>query len=105
MEQLVAGRAPFVTATVIHATSPTSVRPGDSAIVLADGTVDGFVGGVCAESSVRLYSLRALDTGEAVLLRLVPCGDTRDDTDPGPHTRDDSSLVASPPVARPGAPQ
>jgi xanthine dehydrogenase accessory factor len=40
--------------------------------VLADGTIEGFVGGVCAEASVRLYSHRALETGEPVLLRLVP---------------------------------
>ena len=72
MQRLTESRTPYVVATVVRARRPTSVRPGDSAIVLADGTVDGFVGGVCAESSVRLYSLRALETGEAVLLRLVP---------------------------------
>ncbi|HLY48687.1 MAG TPA: XdhC family protein [Solirubrobacteraceae bacterium] len=65
-------RTPFVVATVVRAVHPTSVRPGFSALVLADGTIDGFVGGNCAESSVRLHSLRALETGEAVLLRIVP---------------------------------
>jgi xanthine dehydrogenase accessory factor len=72
VQHLVEERTPFVIATVVRARHPTSVRPGDSAVVLADGTIEGFVGGVCAESSVRLYSLRALETGEAVLLRLVP---------------------------------
>src|SRR5262244_1085841 len=72
MEQLLAAREPFVTATVVRAAKPTSVRPGDSALVLADGTIDGFVGGVCAQSSVRLHAARVLETGEAVLLRLVP---------------------------------
>lgn len=70
--QLSAERSAFVLATVVHARRPTSVRPGDAAIVLPDGTIEGFVGGVCAESSVRLHSLRALETGEALLLRLVP---------------------------------
>jgi xanthine dehydrogenase accessory factor len=65
-------RVPFVTATVVQARRPTSVRPGDSAVVLADGTIEGFVGGTCAESNVRLYSLRVLETGEPLLLRLVP---------------------------------
>src|SRR4051812_50190012 len=74
MERLVAARAPFVTATVVRAMSPTSVSPGDSALVLADGTIDGFVGGVCAQASVRLYAARALETGEALLLRLLPGG-------------------------------
>jgi xanthine dehydrogenase accessory factor len=72
VERLIAERRPFVLATVVRARRPTSVRPGAAAVILADGTIDGFIGGVCAESSVRLYSLRALETGEALLLRLVP---------------------------------
>ena len=48
------------------------MRPGDSALVLADGVIDGVVGGVCAQSSVRLHAARALETGEAVILRLEP---------------------------------
>src|SRR3954469_4836307 len=72
MAQLLAERRPFVTATVVRAMSPTSVRPGDSALVLADGRIDGFVGGVCAQASVRLHAAKALETGEAVILRLEP---------------------------------
>jgi xanthine dehydrogenase accessory factor len=37
MEELLADRVPFVTATVVRAAKPTSVRPVDAAIVLADG--------------------------------------------------------------------
>ncbi|HET8536255.1 MAG TPA: XdhC family protein [Solirubrobacteraceae bacterium] len=65
-------RKAFVTATVVRAQSPTSARPGDVALVMGDGTIEGFVGGVCAEESVRLHGLRALETGEPLLLRLVP---------------------------------
>ena len=65
-------RAPFVHATVVRVQRPTSVRPGDTALVLADGTVVGFVGGVCAQDSVRLHALRVLETGEPLLLRLTP---------------------------------
>jgi xanthine dehydrogenase accessory factor len=72
MDQLIADRAPFVVATVVRAMSPTSVRPGDSALVLADGTIEGFVGGVCTQASVRLHAARALETGDAVVLRLIP---------------------------------
>lgn len=71
-QELAAERIPFVTATVVRAQSPTSVEAGSTAIVLADGTIEGFVGGVCAEHSVRAYSLRALATGEPVLLRILP---------------------------------
>ncbi len=72
MQRLLAERVPFVIATVVNASKPASVRPGDSALVLADGTIDGFVGGVCAQGSVRLYAARALESGDALLLRLVP---------------------------------
>jgi xanthine dehydrogenase accessory factor len=62
----------FVAATVVRAQSPTSVRAGDSAIVRPDGTIEGFVGGTCAGASVRLYALRAMKSGEPVLLRILP---------------------------------
>jgi xanthine dehydrogenase accessory factor len=71
-EKLTGERTPFVQAIVVRAQHPTSVRPGDAAIVRADGSIEGFVGGVCAESSVRLQSLRVLETGEPLLLHLRP---------------------------------
>ena len=74
-DELVAGRIPFVAATVVRAQRPTSVHAGDSAIVLGDGSIEGFVGGACAETSVRLQALRVLETGEPLLLRIVPDGD------------------------------
>src|SRR4029450_8917439 len=92
---LTAARIPFVHATVVRAQCPTSSNPGDAAVVLADGTIEGFVGGrcggslvapraptagttegfvggQCAESSVAPAARKALDTREAVLLRILP---------------------------------
>ena len=57
-DALTASRTPFAVATVVRRQRPSSVRPGDSAVVLADGTIEGFVGGACAEDSVRLHALR-----------------------------------------------
>ncbi len=37
--------AAFVHARVVIAEKPTSAKPGDEALVLADGTIEGFVGG------------------------------------------------------------
>ncbi len=65
-------QVPYVAATVVRAQSPTSVRAGDSAVVRPDGAIEGFVGGTCAEASVRLYSLRAMESGEPLLLRILP---------------------------------
>ena len=62
----------YVTATVVRAVRPTSVRPGDRAIVRSDGSLDGFVGGVCTEDNVRAYALAALRSGEPLLLRILP---------------------------------
>ena len=73
-EDEIDGMAPFVEATVVRAQSPTSVRAGDAAIVRPDGSIEGFVGGSCAEASVRLYSLRAIEDGEPLLLRILPGG-------------------------------
>lgn len=70
--ELEAAGAPYVSATVVRCAPPTSVRAGDRAIVLADGTIEGFVGGACTDSTVRLQALRALETGEPVLLRILP---------------------------------
>jgi xanthine dehydrogenase accessory factor len=67
-----AERVPFVHARVVRAQRPTSAKPGDEAIVFADGTMEGFVGGTCAESTVRAQSLRLLDSGEPLLLRISP---------------------------------
>ena len=71
-QELSEAGAPFVEARVVRVTRPTSVRPGDAALVLSDGTFEGFVGGICAEDTVRLQALRALETGEPLLLRLLP---------------------------------
>jgi xanthine dehydrogenase accessory factor len=69
---LAAERMPFVQATVVRAGRPASVRAGATALVLRDGTIEGFVGGHCAEPSVRIHALHALETGDALLLRIEP---------------------------------
>jgi xanthine dehydrogenase accessory factor len=71
-EALADERVPFVEATVVRARRPASVRPGATALVHRDGRIEGFVGGECAEESVRLHALRVLETGEALLLRIEP---------------------------------
>jgi xanthine dehydrogenase accessory factor len=71
-EELRSGRTPYVLATVVRAERPTSAKAGDRALVLPDGTLEGFVGGTCAESTVRLQGLRLLETGDSTLLRITP---------------------------------
>ena len=44
VDDLRSGRTPFVLATVVRAERPTSAKPGDRALVLPDGSMEGFVG-------------------------------------------------------------
>jgi xanthine dehydrogenase accessory factor len=70
--ELTRTREAFVQATVVRAQKPTSAHAGDTALVRADGRIDGFVGGTCAEASVREYGLMTLSTNQPLLLRIVP---------------------------------
>jgi xanthine dehydrogenase accessory factor len=90
--ELEAAGAAFVEAVVVRCASPTSARPGDRALVLADGTVEGFVGGACADTTMRLQALRALETGEPVLLRILP----GEEDDPARPAEDGAVVVANP---------
>jgi xanthine dehydrogenase accessory factor len=72
---LAAARTPFVIATVVRVEKPASARPGDTAIVHPDGRLEGFVGGACATSTVRLHALHVLETEQPLLLRIQPNGD------------------------------
>jgi xanthine dehydrogenase accessory factor len=65
-------RVPFVHARVVRAEKPTSARPGDEALVLAGGAMEGFVGGTCADATVRAQALALLDAGGTRMLRISP---------------------------------
>ena len=84
--ELIAQRRRFVQATVVRAQCPTSARPGDAAIVLVDGTIEGFVGGQCAEESVRVTALDVLEHGGSTLLRILPDGSDSFPDAPGAAT-------------------
>ena len=88
--ELRAAGVAFVEATVVRCKQPSSARPGDRAIVLGDGTIEGFVGGACADSTVRLQALRALETGDPVLLRILPGAED------GPSDEEGAVVVANP---------
>ena len=94
-EELAAEGAAFVTATVVRAQRPTSVKAGDVALVLGDGTIEGFVGGVCAQQSVLVYALKAIETEEAVLLRIVPDGPIGEDPGTGQEVAVEEGAVTA----------
>lgn len=69
---LQAAGQPFALATVVRAEKPTSARSGAKAIITADGTLTGWVGGSCAQPTVIREALKALRDGQPRLLRLCP---------------------------------
>ncbi len=64
----------FAVATVVAVRRPTSARPGASGIIHPDGTIEGWVGGSCAQPVVVREALRAIADGQPRLLRLSKDG-------------------------------
>ena len=77
-DDLRAREEPFVLATVVAYKSPQSAKPGSKAIIKADGSSTGWVGGGCVQPIVLREARRALQTGQPKLLTISP-DDPRDD--------------------------
>lgn len=65
------GRA-FALVTVLRVQAPTSSKPGDKALVLADGSIHGWIGGGCAQPAVLRTVRQALADGRARTVRISP---------------------------------
>jgi xanthine dehydrogenase accessory factor len=70
--ELLARREIFAVATVVRALPPTSGKPGDKAVVYADGRLWGWIGGGCAQPVVAKEALKALADGRPRLVRISP---------------------------------
>ena len=70
--ELIRQGVPFATAIVVRAERPTSGKPGDKAIITADGTMHGWIGGSCAQPTVIREALKALRADECRFVRLSP---------------------------------
>jgi len=67
---LIAQRTPFALVTVVWSYAPSSGKPGNRALVTADGELLGWVGGACARPAVLRECRRALEEGTPRLLCL-----------------------------------
>lgn len=65
-----ARREPYALVTVVRAVAPTSAYLGAQAIVLADGTLHGWIGGGCAKGVVVGAAQEAIARGEPKLVRI-----------------------------------
>ncbi len=66
---------PFALASVVARRAPASARPGARALVEADGSFHGWLGGSCIEPTIRREAARALDDGEPRLVVFTPDGE------------------------------
>ena len=60
----------YALVTVVRAVAPTSAYPGAQAIILADGTLHGWIGGGCARDLVIDAAKSAISKGEPKLVRI-----------------------------------
>lgn len=65
-----ADRTPFVLATVVASYPPQSVRAGAKAVILIDGTIDGWIGGGCIRPVVLDEAREVLKAGLPRLVRM-----------------------------------
>jgi xanthine dehydrogenase accessory factor len=75
--QLSSQGKPFVLAVVVRREAPVSVQPGDKALIEADGTLHGWVGGGCTRPVILHEARLALQNGRARLVRVTPEADSR----------------------------
>jgi xanthine dehydrogenase accessory factor len=66
----------FVVAVVVRCEPPVSGKPGDKAIIRADGSIWGWIGGGCVEPLVIREALKALEDGSPRLVRIAPTLDS-----------------------------
>lgn len=70
VRELRATRTAFVLATVVASYPPQSVRAGAKAVILADGTLEGWIGGGCIRPVVLDEAREALAAGAPRLVRM-----------------------------------
>jgi len=70
--ELKAKQKPFALVTVVRCESPTSAKPGAKAIVYENGSIQGWIGGGCAQPAVIDTVKKALKDGQPRLIRVSP---------------------------------
>jgi xanthine dehydrogenase accessory factor len=68
--EMLASGQPFAIAEVVRYLKPISGKSGDKAIISADGTIWGWIGGGCAQPAVVKEALKALKDGRPRLVRI-----------------------------------
>ncbi|HSA82806.1 MAG TPA: XdhC/CoxI family protein [Geminicoccaceae bacterium] len=75
MAELLRAGEPFALATVVRTVAAVAAKPGAKALIRADGSITGWIGGGCTRSAVEEAARRTLRDGRARLIRIQPRGD------------------------------
>ena len=62
----------FAIATVVSRKAPVSSHLGDKAIILEDGSMEGFIGGACSRDIIKKQALEVLNHERPRLVRISP---------------------------------
>lgn len=68
-------QTPLALATVIQTAQSTSGKVGDKALVSAQGIIEGWIGGGCAQPAVIEAARQALESARPCLIRVGPKGE------------------------------
>ena len=66
---------PYALVSVLRVLAPASARPGDKAVVTAEGIQQGWIGGGCAQPAVMRTVRQALQDGRARVIRIAPAAE------------------------------
>jgi len=64
---------PFVVVGVLRTDGPTAIKTGNKAIILSDGSIEGWVGGHCTENEIVTNAISCLEDGVPRSLNLTTC--------------------------------
>lgn len=70
--ELLTNGTPFAIAVVVRYEAPISGKPGDKAIIQADGSIFGWIGGGCTQPVVIEEARKALAEGKPRFVRITP---------------------------------
>jgi xanthine dehydrogenase accessory factor len=77
MAQMKGDKQPFAVVTVVHTEDATAAKAGAKAVIRADGTVIGWIGGGCTLRVAKQTAASALADGRSRLIRIAPGGEER----------------------------
>jgi len=72
LKQLSIDREPYATAMIVRRRTPSSGKPGDKAIITADGHIDGWIGGGCTRGIILKEALLAIQDQKPRFVTISP---------------------------------